>query len=85
MRRHGAAGRRLVPPPSGATWADAYRLALGGLMIPLGVTILVRCFTAGIITPPAVIMGLVFVAFGAYRLYTGIVRYRIYRAGRRQG
>ena len=72
--------RRLVPPPTKATWADAYRIGLGLLMVPLGITILVRTFSAGIVTPAAVLMGLAFIAFGAYRLYVGIVRYRMYRA-----
>lgn len=69
-----------VPLPQKATWMDAYRIGLGLLMIPLGVTILARSFSAGIITPPAILMGLAFIAFGAYRLYVGIVRYRMYRA-----
>jgi hypothetical protein len=72
--------RRLVPPPEKATWADAYRVGLGLLMIPLGITILVRTISSGIITPAAVLMGLAFIGFGAYRLYVGIVRYRIYKA-----
>ena len=71
--------RQLVPPPARATWADAYRIGLGLLMIPLGITILVRAFVAGIITPTAVLMGLAFIAFGVYRLYVGVVRYRMYK------
>jgi hypothetical protein len=71
--------RRMVPPPEKATWADAYRIGLGLLMIPLGVTILVRSIAEGIVTPPAMLMGLLFIGFGAYRLYVGIVRYRMYR------
>ncbi len=71
--------RQMVPPPSRATWADAYRFGLGLLMIPLGITILVRTFSAGIITLPAVILGLAFIAFGIYRVYVGVVRYRIYK------
>ena len=59
---------------------DFYRIGLGLLMIPLGVTILARSFSAGVVTPPAILMGLAFVAFGMYRLYVGIVRYRMYRA-----
>jgi hypothetical protein len=70
----------MVPPPQKATWMDFYRIGLGLLMIPLGVTILVRSISAGIVTLPAVLMGLAFIAFGAYRLYVGIVRYRMYRA-----
>ncbi len=48
-------------------------------MIPLGFTILVRTFSAGIITLPAIILGLAFVAFGIYRVYVGVVRYRMYK------
>jgi uncharacterized membrane protein len=71
--------RRLVPPPQKATWADLYRIGLGFLMIPLGIAILVRTISAGIITPASVLMGAVFIAFGTYRLYVGIVRYRMYK------
>lgn len=59
---------------------DLYRIGLGVLMIPLGITILARSFSAGVVAPPAILMGLAFVAFGSYRLYVGIVRYRMYRA-----
>ncbi len=69
----------MVPPPTTATWADAYRFGLGLLMIPLGITILVRTIGAGIITLPAIILGLAFVAFGIYRVYVGVVRYRMYK------
>ena len=72
--------RRLVPPPQTATWADAYRTGLGALMLALGVTILVRSISLGVITLPAMIMGLAFIGFGTYRLYVGAVRYRMYRA-----
>ena len=69
----------MVPPPSKATWGDAYRFGLGLLMVPLGITILARSFAAGIITLPAVLLGLAFVAFGVYRVYVGVVRYRMYK------
>lgn len=72
--------RRLVPPPQRATWVDIYRIGLGLLMIPLGITILVRTIASGAITTVAILMGAVFIAFGAYRLFVGIVRYRMYRA-----
>jgi hypothetical protein len=48
-------------------------------MIPLGITILVRTFSAGVITLPAVILGLAFIAFGIYRVYVGVVRYQMYK------
>jgi hypothetical protein len=72
--------RRPVPPPERVTWADYFRIGLGVLMIPLGITILVRTLSAGILTPASVLIALAFIGFGLYRLYLGIVRYRIYRA-----
>jgi hypothetical protein len=77
--------RQLVPPPQRATWADAYRFGLGVLMIPLGIAILARAITANIISPPAVLISLAFIAFGIYRIYVGIVRYRTYRASGKNG
>jgi hypothetical protein len=76
--------RRLAPPPQEVTWADLYRIGLGLLMIPLGIAILVRTISAGIITPTSMLIGVVFIAFGAYRLYVGIVRYRMYRGIKRK-
>ena len=70
--------RRIVPPPEKVTWADRYRLGLGVIMVALGITILIRSIAAGIVTLPAMLMSAAFVAFGAYRLYVGIVRYRQY-------
>ena len=72
--------RQLAGPPTRATWMDFYRIGLGLLMIPLGITILVRTFVAGVVSPPAILMGLAFIGFGVYRLYVGIVRYRMLRA-----
>jgi hypothetical protein len=77
--------RQIVPPPDKATWADAYRVGLGLLMIPLGITILVRSISAGIVTPPAMLMGLLFIGFGVYRVYVGAVRYQMYRTIPRAG
>jgi len=80
-RQRSSLRRQMVPPPTRATWGDAYRFGLGLLMIALGITILVRCFAAGIFTPTAVLMGLAFIAFGIYRTYVGVVRYRMYKRG----
>ena len=71
--------RSLVPPPTNVTWADRYRLVLGLIMIPLGIIILVRTLSAGIVTLPAILMGGAFIAFGVYRLYVWIARYRMYK------
>jgi hypothetical protein len=73
-----------VPPPTRATWADRYRLGLGLIMIPLGIIILVRTLSVGIVTLPAILMGGAFIAFGTYRLYVWIVRYRMYRNMKRE-
>jgi hypothetical protein len=71
--------RQLVGPPERATWIDVYRIGLGLMMIPLGISILVGTFASGNVTPPGVAMGLAFTLFGAYRIYVGVVRYRQYR------
>ncbi len=71
--------RRRVPPPTQATRADAYRFVLGILMVVVGILILVRTSAEGINTQPALLMSIAFIGFGAYRVYTGIVRYREYR------
>ncbi len=71
--------RRQVPPPTQATKADAYRFILGLLMLVVGIAILVRTSAAGVGTQPALLMSIAFIGFGAYRVYTGIVRYRMYR------
>jgi hypothetical protein len=55
---------------------------LGAIMLALGITILVRTLSAGILTPASVMIALAFIGFGLYRLYVGIVRYWIYRAGK---
>jgi hypothetical protein len=78
--------RRLVGPPEKATRSDAYRVFLGALMIPLGITIMVRSVLAGVVTLPAIMMSLAFVGFGVYRVYVGIVRYRtFYGTSRKDG
>ena len=72
--------KRLVGPPEKATKADAYRVFLGALMVPLGIVILYRTLSIGIITPTSILLGGVLIAFGLYRVYVGIVRYRMFRA-----
>jgi uncharacterized membrane protein HdeD (DUF308 family) len=72
--------RKLVPPPETVTWQDGYRFVLGVLSLVLGFAILIRSILAGIITPPSILLGVLFIAFGVYRLYVGVVRYQQYRA-----
>jgi hypothetical protein len=76
---------RSVPSPEKVTWADRYRLGLVGLMVALGITILIRSISAGILTLPAILVSAAFVAFGVYRLYVGIVRYRQFISQHRKG
>lgn len=71
--------RRLVPPPERVTWADGVRFVFGIIFMGLGAAILVRCLLAGIVTMPAMLTGLAFIAFGLYRVYVAVVRYRIFR------
>ena len=74
--------RRLpLPAPERFTLADALRIALGFLMIPLGVVILVRTLSIAV-TLTGVVTGLAFVAFGVYRTWMALVRYRLYRQTR---
>lgn len=70
---------RVVPPPERATWMDAYRFGLGFLMLALGIVIFVRALSAGNLSAPAILMSVAFVGFGLYRIYVGVVRYRMYR------
>ena len=62
-----------LPPPTAFTLADKYRLALGALALVLGIVILWRTVQIAI-SPPAVLIGLAFIGFGAYRLWLGFTR-----------
>ncbi len=70
--------RRPIPVPEQFTFADRCHLALAGLMIPLGITILVRTLAIAV-TLPGILVGAAFVGFGAHRLWLGWTRYRLYR------
>ncbi len=73
--------RRPAPPPERFTIADGCHIALGLLMVPLGVVILVRTLSIAT-TGAGVLVGGAFVAFGVHRLWTAWTRYRLYRQGR---
>ena len=70
--------KRPLPAPERLTAADVLRVCFGALMIPLGITILVRMSSVAV-TPLGVLAGGAFVAFGVYRLWLGWTRYRMYR------
>ena len=69
---------RPLPPPEQFTLADACRIGLGLLMIPLGIIILVRTLAIAV-TVTGVLVGGAFVAFGVYRLWLAWNRYHLYR------
>ena len=75
--------RNPILPPEQFTAADIFRIGLGLLMIPLGVIILVRTLTIAV-TVTGVLVGGVFVAFGAHRLWIAWSRYRLYRQSKRE-
>ncbi len=70
--------RRTLPPPERITLLDAAHLLLALVMVPLGVTLLVRTL---LIAPSAlgVLVGLAFLGFGLYRFWQAITRYIAYR------
>lgn len=72
--------RRPVPPPERFTVADALRIGLGVLMIPLGVIILVRTLSIAV-TVPGILAGGAFIGLGVYRVWLAWSRYRLYRQG----
>ena len=71
--------QRIVPPPEKIIWQDIYRFGLGLIMVPLGLLILFRAFQLHATSPGSVILGIIFIVFGIYRVYVGIVRYQLYR------
>ena len=65
--------RQALPPPTQFTRGDKARLASGGVIFVLGVVILWRTLPLGV-TLQAIIIGLAFIGFGAYRLWLGYSR-----------
>jgi len=65
--------KQVLPPPTQFTRGDKARLALGGVILALGVVILWRTLPLGV-TLQAIVVGLGFIAFGAYRLWLGYSR-----------
>ncbi len=69
---------RPMPPPERFTLSDKLHIALGLLMIPLGITILVRTLAIAV-TVPGLLVGAAFVGLGVHRVWLGWTRYRLYR------
>ena len=70
--------KRTLPPPERLTLTDVMHFALALLMIPLGLTVLLRTLQ---VAPTAlgIGVGLAFVGFGVYRLWQAVTRYIVYR------
>lgn len=66
-------GRHNLPPPTQFTLSDKYRFVLGAAAILLGIVILWRTISIAI-SPPALLIGVAFICFGAYRLWLGFTR-----------
>ena len=64
---------RNIPPPTQFTLGDKYRFVLATLYILLGIIILARTIPIAI-SPPAIMLGLAFIGFGAYRWWLGLTR-----------
>jgi len=74
--------KRPLPAPERFTSADLIHILLGMLMVPLGITILIRTLSSAAPTL-GVLVGGAFVAFGIYRLWLAWSRYRLYRQRKR--
>lgn len=72
--------RNNLPPPTQFTLSDKYRFVLGFMMIVLGVVVLWRTLSIAI-SPPAILMGVAFIAFGVYRLWLGLTRLKQLKNG----
>ena len=70
--------KQVLPPPTQFTRGDKARLVLGGVILALGVVILWRTLPLGV-TLHAIVVGLGFIGFGAYRLWLGCSRLRQWR------
>ncbi len=70
--------RRPMPLPERFTLVDKCHIALGALMLPLGITILVRTMSIAV-TVPGLLVGAAFLGFGIHRLWLGWTRYQLYR------
>ncbi len=72
-----------LPPPTNFTLGDKLRLALGGVMILLGIVVLWRTLPIAF-SLQAILVSALFIAFGTYRLWLGYTRWKAWHA-RKQG
>ena len=75
--------KQALLPPTQFTRGDKARLASGGVIFVLGVVILWRTLPLGV-TPQAIVVGLAFIGFGAYRLWLGYTRLKQWKKMRNE-
>lgn len=76
LRRH-----RLLPPAQ-FTLGDKVRLALGVVILVLGIVLPWRMLPLGL-TPQALVVSAAFIGFGLFRLWLGYTRLREYYQGQK--
>ncbi len=76
LRRH-----RLLPATQ-FTLGDKVRLALGVVILVLGIVLLWRVLPLGL-TPQALAVSAAFIGFGLFRLWLGYTRLRVYYQGQK--
>ncbi|MDE3090003.1 MAG: hypothetical protein KGJ80_11535 [Chloroflexota bacterium] len=70
-----------LPPPTAFTFSDKMRIALGALILLLGIVILWRTLPLGV-TPQGIVVGMAFIGFGVYRLWLGYSRLKRWKTGK---
>ncbi len=68
-----------LPPPTQFTFGDKMRIALGAVILALGIVILWRTMPLGV-TIQGIVVGMAFIAFGVYRLWLGYTRLQEWKA-----
>lgn len=81
MERAVAMPRPNLPPPIAFTFGDKMRIALGALILLLGIVILWRTLPLGV-TPQGIVAGLAFIGCGVYRLWLGYTRLKQWKIGK---
>ena len=72
---------RKLPPPTKFTITDKYKLVLGVIALILGIVMLWRTIAIAV-SPPAIMVAIAFIGFGAYRLWLGYTRLKQLREKR---
>ena len=70
-----------LPPPIAFTFSDKMRIAVGALILGLGIVILWRTLPLGV-TPQGIVVGMAFIGFGVYRLWLGYTRLKQWKTGK---